>query len=409
MISLGLSLAINSNAQGPPTQKKQAGKKTASSETLTLKNGQELHGLILGKNRSGQYCLLVQKSWLKKSLPEQAEKLFQEEAARVEKAAQTLEKLLDEWIQESEKEGKPSSWVKTLQEEKKNLRSRNPAQEQFLLVDIKPSDVKKKTQVTPAVRHLLLVAWQERLENIETRSAEELLADLKESKIDFAKEKIRLTERMPSMPVETGQDWLTRKALFAQAREGGLHLQGTGDFLTQGGKKDVNLMELFQGAGKSALADVFKELGIGGQAKQNPTWHQTAARLASEAKVHGVRVTRMTPDLAGGKVSLEDHFFVRLPNNLLVPVWSGNLAANMNIPRPKLEEQIRSDPNVAAMIKQIEGLGGLGAQIGPQLTLAIRGGAATMELYDQADTAFLELLKQTSSRLDGLPLYWILK
>ena len=117
-----------------------------------------------------------------------------------------------------------------------------------------------------------------------------------------------------------------------------------------------------------------------------------------------LRVTRVVPELNAGKMSVEDTILTKLPNGNWIPVWNSKLSADANQARPQAEAQIRNDPNVGAMLKQIEGFG-----LGNQLNQALRAGAATLELQAQSEIGFAEFLRMTSKRLDGPPIHWFVR
>jgi hypothetical protein len=309
------------------------------------------------------------------------------------------------WIDESEKVNKSKAWINTLQDEQKILEEKNPQNQQLYLFEIKPADVKKYSPVQPVVKQLLMVAWQERLDDVENKTAGELSQDLLKSKIDWQKEKIYIADRLPPMRIEDELDWSVRKALFAYKSQEGIHLQGTGGFLVdKGDAKGNDFGGIFQGVTQSILGDAMKEFGlIQNQAKQ-VSWPEQAAKIGNDKKVIALRVTRVVPELNAGKMSVEDTILTKLPNGNWIPVWNSKLSADANQARPQAEAQIRNDPNVGAMLKQIEGFG-----LGNQLNQALRAGAATLELQAQSEVGFAEFLRMTSKRLDGPPIHWFVR
>ena len=401
-----LILLMSSESAVAQQQKKPAAvSKVTPVEVVVLKKGTELKGLSLGKTKSGNLVFAVQRSWLKKALPDQFESFISNEKETSITNQQDLSKRMKLWIEESEKGNKSKAWINSLQDEQKILEEKNPQNQQLYLFEIKPADVKKYSPVQPVVKQLLMVAWQERLDDVENKTAGELLQDLLKSKIDWQKEKIYLADRLPPMRIEDELDWSVRKALFAYKSQEGIHLQGTGGFLVdKGDAKGNDFGGIFQGVTQSILGDAMKEFGlVQNQAKQ-VSWPEQAAKIGNDKKVIALRVTRVVPELNAGKMSVEDTILTKLPNGNWIPVWNSKLSADASQARPQAEAQIRNDPNVGAMLKQIEGFG-----LGNQLNQALRAGAATLELQAQSEVGFAEFLRMTSKRLDGPPIHWFVR
>ncbi|NBR06134.1 MAG: hypothetical protein EBT92_10225 [Planctomycetes bacterium] len=401
-----LILLITSGSAVAEQQKKNAAvSKVTPVEIVVLKKGTELKGLTLGKTKSGNLVFAVQRSWLKKALPDQFEMFINNEKETSFAIQQDISKRMKLWIEESEKANKSKAWINYLQDEQKILQEKNPQNQQIYLFEIKPADVKKYSPVQPVVKQLLMVAWQERLADVENKTAGELSLELLQSKIDWQKEKIYLADRLPPMRVEDELDWSIRKALFAYKSQEGIHLQGTGDFLIdKNDNKGNGFAGIFQGVAQSILGDAMKELGLVQNLAKQASWPEQAAKIGNDKKVMALRVTRVVPELNAGKMSVEDTLLTNLPNGNWIPVWNSKLSADASQARPQAEAQIRNDPNVGAMLKQIEGFG-----LGNQLNLALRAGAATLELQAQSEVGFAEFLRMTSKRLDGPPIHWFVR
>ncbi|NBY02968.1 MAG: hypothetical protein EBQ87_13445 [Planctomycetes bacterium] len=353
-----LILLITSGSAVAEQQKKNAAvSKVTPVEIVVLKKGTELKGLTLGKTKSGNLVFAVQRSWLKKALPDQFEMFINNEKETSFAIQQDISKRMKLWIEESEKANKSKAWINYLQDEQKILQEKNPQNQQIYLFEIKPADVKKYSPVQPVVKQLLMVAWQERLADVENKTAGELSLELLQSKIDWQKEKIYLADRLPPMRVEDELDWSIRKALFAYKSQEGIHLQGTGDFLIdKNDNKGNGFAGIFQGVAQSILGDAMKELGLVQNLAKQASWPEQAAKIGNDKKVMALRVTRVVPELNAGKMSVEDTLLTNLPNGNWIPVWNSKLSADASQARPQAEAQIRNDPNVGAMLKQIRGL-----------------------------------------------------
>lgn len=393
------------SAVAQPQKKPVAGNKVNPVEVLTFKKGGELKGLALGKTKSGDLVFAVQRSWLKKNFPDQYETFLSDEKVTSKATQDDLSRRMQLWIEESQKGNKSRAWLNLLQDELKIIQEKNPQNQQIYLFEIKAVDVKKYSPVQPAVKQLLMVSWQERLEDVENKSAPELSLELLKSKIDWQKEKIYLADRLPPMRVEDEIDWSIRKALFAYKCQEGIHLQGTGDFLVdKSDNKGNGFAGIFQGVTQSILGDAIKELGLVQNQPRQVSWPEQAAKIGNEKRVIALRVTRVVPELNAGKMTVEDTMLTKLPNGNWLPVWNSKLSGDATQVRPQAEGQIKNDPNVGAMLRQIEGFG-----LGNQLNQALRAGAATLELQAQSEVGFAEFLRLTSKRLDGPPIRWFVR
>jgi len=401
-----LILLISSGSAFAQQQKKTAPvSKVTPVEVIALKKGTELKGVKLGYTKSGNVVFAVQRSWLKKALPDQFETFITNEKETSKAIQQDISKRMSLWIEESEKGNKSKAWMNLLQDEQKILQEKNPQNQQLYLFEIKPSEIKKYSSVQPIVKQLLMVAWQERIDDVENKTAGELSQELLKSKIDWQKEKIYLADRLPPMKIEDELDWSVRKALFAYKCQEGIHLQGTGGFLVdKGDVKGNDFGGIFQGVAQSIMGDVMKEFGLVQNQTKQVSWPEQAAKIGNDKKVIALRVTRVVPELSAGKMSVEDTLMTKLPNGNWLPVWNSKLSGDASQARPQAEAQIKNDPNVGAMLKQIEGFG-----LGNQLNQALRAGAATLELQAQSEIGFAEFLRMTSKRIDGPPMHWFVR
>lgn len=374
-------------------------KKSPAVETLSLKSGEELKGFRLAQTRNATVLFVVQRSWLKKALPAKFDLFASKESERDKAILGDYLKRMDLWMEKEQAANKPRAWLDSLKSERKLLEESKP-QTQLMVLEFKNSEVRKYTPLQPAYKQLLLVALQQRVENIEGRPAQDLDAEFREAKMDWLREKISLADRLPRFGVENETDWIKRKALFAYSREQGLHLQGSGELLVDArDNKKIDLMGLVQQLGKNALGDLFKDLEPGGGRAASSNWLQQAAKIADEKKVDAVRVTRVVPELSAGRMTVEDAIFARLEDGSLLPIWSGKISGEIAQARPRAEAQIRSDPRLSEVLKQVEKLG-----LGSQMEQAIKAGAATLELQAQAEQSFSLFLRENTRRLDGPPL-----
>jgi hypothetical protein len=107
-----LILLMSSESAVAQQQKKPAAvSKVTPVEVVVLKKGTELKGLNLGKTKSGNLVFAVQRSWLKKALPDQFESFISTEKETSLANQQDLSKRMKLWIDESEKANKSKAWI----------------------------------------------------------------------------------------------------------------------------------------------------------------------------------------------------------------------------------------------------------------------------------------------------------
>lgn len=380
-------------------------------------DGGELRGLVFGVGPKGEAWFACRRAWLRKNHPELAARLEKEQDDR-------------EWNLRSDYARRLAAWDKSLEASPGNkglkeyidqelsrmdpgLGAEGPAgRGPFVLARLDPARARMIIRARPEWMKLALVGWREEVDELENQSAAQTVAELKKDNIAWDKETPDFTEKMPGLPVESEADWELRKAFLSYARGSRLNFQGTGEtiFETAEGAGALAGKELEQILGKlgpgilnGALGDLLGEGGPGAQADQRGV--NQACRTAEGKNVSQFRLTRVRPDLANKRVTVEDRLYAKLPGPS-GPEWrlihSSDLQADATIARPQVEAQINKDPKAGPLLAQLRQLG-----LGDKLTEAIRFGAATLEAKEQADTAFNTVLRQYTRRVDGPPLRWL--
>ncbi|MFZ9823965.1 MAG: hypothetical protein ACO3E9_09150, partial [Gemmataceae bacterium] len=175
-------------------------KKSPAVETLSLKSGEDIKGFRLAQTRNATVLFVVQRSWLKKALPAKFDLFASKESERDKAILGDYLKRMDLWMEKEQAANKPRAWLDSLKSERKLLEESKP-QTQLMVLEFKNSEVRKYTPLQPAYKQLLLVALQQRVENIEGRPAQDLDAEFREAKMDWLREKISLVDRLPRFGV----------------------------------------------------------------------------------------------------------------------------------------------------------------------------------------------------------------
>jgi hypothetical protein len=258
-----------------------------------------------------------------------------------------------------------------------------------------------------------MLAWRERFENVETREVVDLEKQLRDLGIDPAADVPDLADRLPAARQDDGQ-WAARRAIIEFELAGKLEFQGMGKSLvrTDAGAAKVGLEQLLpvllpqllQDQLGGQLADLLREPGV----RPRPAAVSTpdfsgAIREAERAKINGFRVTTVDLNLQRKQASVETRFLGKLPSGKWETIWSHKAVGDPSKPRPDIQRQIESDPQVADALKLVKSLG-LGA--GGELQTAMNFGAATMEAQKAADQEFFRFLDRYVKHLDGPSLSW---
>lgn len=395
LVLLGMLSAVISVAAQAPARLSERGV-----DLVGLKSGSGLLGVIVGRENAPQVTLIVQRQWLRHAAPELYATEAAREAADAKAAREQLRDRIQEWKRKRAADQRLVAFLR-LEEERiqKRLDQRDAAIEsQLMLLEIPHDHIRRTFLQTPQRRQVALLAWRERLTDVETRTAADLQAELR--KLDAVQDAVvDLSDRLPTRP-QSDREWAARKALIEHAFRQPIDFQGTGDLLvrTDAEAKRPDLTQLLSGVLQQQVGQL---LGDPLATKPNPhRWRDLAAKGAAEAGAEGVRVTRVSHDVAAGRVSVEQSFLARMPNGTWETVWTLTDARDTRTPRPELEQRIRHDPQVG----QIEAAAkALGLDVSD---LAVRFGAATMEAQDAADAAFFACRDRYLTRLDTPPLTW---
>lgn len=385
-------------------------------DRVLLEDG-ELRGLVFGVGPQGEIWFATRREWLHKAYPALASRLEKEQEDR-------------EWALRADYARRLAQWDKTLPATPDNEQLKGfidqqlsrmdpgfgkdgPAGKgQFLLARLEPRFAKSMVRARPEHQKLVLVAWRERVENVETVSAAALSADLKKDSIAWEKENPDFIDKMPGMPVESEADWELRKAFLSYFHGKSLNFQGAVDAVfevPEGGAK----------LGPGGLEQILGKLGpglldnaLGGLLGENPKGDNgaravdRASRVADQKGVRQFRLTRVDPDLVNRRVSVDDRVYARMGGpggESWKLLHKREVVADATIARPQVEAQINKDPQAGPLLAQMRQLG-----FGEKLDEAVRFGAATLEAKDQADALFNTSMRLFTRRIDGPPIRWFL-
>ena len=286
----------------------------------------------------------------------------------------------------------------------------------FVRITLTRTQVRTVFAQPPARRQLALAALRHEIPDVESLPVTELQTRLTDADVDWKSETAEPTKLLDDVEPQDDREWAARRAIYEYQFLKRLDFQGTGNVIVLAGENapPPDLSELIQGMldqrTSSALGDLLDEPifngldfgGLGGT-KQKDSWMTKATRTAEEAGVHGVRVTRMMPDMQRRQTVVEDRFLAKMPDGSWETIWMVRQTKSARDADPADLDRIKQDPQLKEVLRLVEGLG-LGG--GGQLDLALQFGAATMNAQQATDDEFYEFRDKYAQQLAGPPLSW---
>jgi hypothetical protein len=413
LIADAVVAALLGNASPAHAEKIRVNQQAA--DLVVLKDGTRLQGAVVARGKDGALTVAIQREWLKKHAAGFYAAAVREEQRRIAEAPiKRLERIRD-WLKQraGEKDLAPFLKSELARLEKvpaKPQAAAANAATQLMLVVVPGKDVKGGFRQPAAHRQVLLLAWRERLKDVERRRAADLAKELRDSGTRFDGRPVDLSDRLPKSAFESDAQWAARKAVVEFDRLKRLRFQGTGDVLVRAGgdsSKPVDLSQLFSSLLQAQLNKLLQEAlgnGVAPRRKKTDDALRKAIETAESEKVAGFRVTRVKPDLSAKRITVEENFVARMPGGAWETVWSHRETLDASQKRPEIEKRIKNDDRVKQALALVKGLGA-GAN-DDQLETAIRFGAATQLAQEKAEEIFDDFRNRFSRRLDAAPLRW---
>jgi hypothetical protein len=402
LIGVACHLAI---AQKPPVKLKNLGV-----DFVSIEDGLRLFGSVFRRHKDGSVTLAVQRVWLQKAHPDFYKETSRQEIEDHRETLVLLQKRIANWLKEKPGDKRLQDFLaeeqarveKQLSKKKIDSPEKSP---QFMLLKIPARQIGRSYLQSPQRKQVVLAAWREKLTDVETRSVQDLLKELREKKVVVGTERIDLTDRLPLLS-ENDRQWAARQAIVAFQLPDRLEFQGTGDLIVRKGKPEeaANVQELLKGALGGDVQKLLNDaLGTTPKAnKKQPAWLETARKTAKAEGVNGFRVTRSSQNLAAKRVSVESRFLARMPDGSWETVWKHLETMDASKKNPAREAIIKDDPQVKKVLAAAKLLGLVGNQ--DALQMAVRFGASTMLAQEAADKKFEEFRNRFTRRLDGPPI-----
>lgn len=379
-------------------------------DRVDQRSGPTLYGAILRRSADGTLTMAVQRDWLQKKSKGFYAKQTASEAEDSINALATLRDRIDAWLQTTTQ---PINLVRYLREqlekvdEKLAEAKQHPAapNSQFVILEIPAKNVQKWYAQPAQNRQLALAAWKLNLEDVETKSAEDLAEELRDRKVDLTTLDLDLSDRLPAR-TDGEREWAARRAIVEHHFWGSIEFQGTASFLVEAGAgaEQPGLMELLP---KIINQELTRQLGDllgseGGVPQQKSDPIAEATKTADEKNVSAVIITRLDQSLAEKRVSVEKLLLAKMPGGEWERVWGIVTTVDASKPRKAIEDELAKHEQIKPIRDAVKALG---LPVGDEnLTIAIRFGAATMEAQKKSEKAFDEFVKRYVEELDRPPL-----
>jgi hypothetical protein len=384
-------------------------------DMVALVGGERVMGMLAAPVSDGSVTLYVGRDWLKKHQPALYRKAI---AGEEDRRKEALQKYLDRLSQWRDRRTEPKLLNNFIQRSIRDVEGRLEALDnadqktepsQLVVVELPAVQVKRHFTQAPAVRRLLGLAWEAKLENVEELSAKAIAEELKKQGVDVEHDTPDLSDRFETVSPNDRQ-WAAKVALIEFEILGKPHYQGTGGVLMRdnGDGARPPLTDLVSGLMQDQLGDALGDLlnpQAGGGANAGPARRQAAIdkALASarDDKATGVRITYLDQSLQNRQVSVTDTFYARMPDDRWEAIWQQSANVAIDGAKDLNEDQLAADPQIAEIQKTLQGLG-LDAN-NDLFKSALRFGGATRKAMDETNKEFAEFILAQTRRLIGSP------
>ena len=381
-------------------------------DQVILKSGTRLAGAVVQKRDDGSVQVAVQREWLRKRNAAFFQKQEAAERAQTQAALKGLLERIEAWKTERAADDR---LVQHLDKEADRLRQREQslageepvALSRFLLIEVPKPNLESVYVQPPARKQVALVAWQERLDDVEDTPVTKLAAELQMRNIDMAARTVDLSGDLPTQ-ADTEPQWAARRAIIEFYRRKEMTFQGTMDKVhrTDDPAKAPDPAKLFGELMKSQLkAQLDDLLGKPAPAAKNARGDKAledAGKLADAENAAGFRVTRLSLRPGDPQVLVEGRFLAKLPDGSWLTAWQHVETVDASKPRADLEKLLAENEQVR---KVLDFAKSAGLQDEQKVLDALRAGAATMTAQQAVDARFQEFFTRYTERLDGPPLW----
>ncbi|MFK7822173.1 MAG: hypothetical protein AB8G99_25990, partial [Planctomycetaceae bacterium] len=373
--------------------------KSRAVDYISVRNQLPFFGVVVEHQGTQPTVVAVQRKWLKAERPEQYEAYRKQEIQLGLAQRKALLARINKWIKERSQD---ADLVEYLNEQKQVLtqlhRVPDEPKTQFMLITLPSKSVRRVQRSAGKPPRPLWPAHREKLQQIETRSAESLEEELRKNKVAVPTSPVDLSNRIPS-PGDNEIQWAARQAIIEQLYRSPVKMVGTPNMLVRenGNGNRADAGQIIAKLMQSQVSDLIKELSepnAFGKKSVKPAWMKQAIAEAKKTDSRAAYVMLVTPDPTMREAVVEAYLIGRMPNGSWRTVWNTRHTAKPSEDK-ELEDQIREDDQVKSILNT---LGALGHQ--DAIDKAIRFGAATMKAQRAARDAYVYWRDPFFDRLD---------
>lgn len=347
-----------------------------------------LFGIVLEHNPRSHTLVAVQRDYLRQNSPKDYSIYRKQEVAREKANHETLLKRLRAWRTERANDADLMEFLdeQLAKLQKVKLEAAAESDKQFILIQLERKRVRTVRQQLKR-RTTLWVAYRERLANIETRSAEALVEELRKKEVAVPKKPVNLSDRVPPRGDDKFQ-WAARQAIIEQLYRKPVKMQGTPTMLlrTGNGGQPINaeaIMAKMMEERMSSLINQLTEPNAQPQ-KSKSKWFQQAVAEAKKTDSRAAYVTLVIPDPTMQQVVVEAYLIGRMPDRTWRVVWKNQQKLKPE-ERADVEADLMENEQIAGVLNALKGLGKEDA-----VRKAVRFGAGTQEALRKVEAAYVE-------------------
>ena len=358
-------------------------------DMIAVKDGSAYYGMQTPASKPRSVAIVVQRSWLGKELPDELKRIEAEEAARTKESQGEIIRRLDAWIAARKGDVQLISFL----ESERDRLSEDPDDQlrvepsQFVLLEYPERNLRRNYKQTNERKTIGLLALRNRLANVETRSADDLKAELLKLNRDQLQLPVNLRDRMPAGPWDPSA-WDAEVALAEFQYRKPLEFQSFGGTLIEGGDdaRPTDLSQIAGGLLQSQLGDLLGEGGGKRPGNSAADLAKQAQKRAEAAGVKGFRINELQLDATRGSASVRSAFYAKLGNGRWQSVWSTSENGANSEAQEGQKERIAQDPTVKQAFDLAKQLGVDESAIETSLGV----GAATQTALRRANSNFFE-------------------
>jgi len=367
-----------------------------AADAVTLRDGSVVLGQLAESTARGPLVIYVRRAWAEANLPERAKRWIEVEKPELRRAYQLRRDRLDAWRRQRVKDAgqggadRIGQWLDQQLDQPRPDGENEPPPAGLLVVTLSRAEVKSIVRRPKASARMLRQGWLSGFRDVETMKPADLEGALEGRGFALGKDEPVVIDRLLPIPLETEQQWLTRRAATEVTHDNGvrfLQIQNMfvpepapGQPLNLGTALSLvsNLAPLIEGKPVDPLAAQLRELAVRGRV--------------------GAMVTQqeMSPALDAVRITIS--LWVRNGQDW-TKAGARTASVRADALRPGEANDLARDPQLAAVFQIFESIGfGFAPEVKQQ---SLNIGGATRKALGMARSMFSERLSTMALPLES--------